>query len=158
MKISPRSGFTVIELLIIAAAGALAISIAAVILSSIRFKSDNITALRDSRRLQDLASLRVGLDLYQSQAGGYPDSSLWHAGGEISCGKDEGILRIPYDPLVGNPYTYKGEGDKKASPGCGGNVWSKYAVSFYTEGSTYLGPAGDYCLTSNRGFVVGSCP
>lgn len=151
-------GFTIVELLVMIASIGLLLSIGGVILNSIRLNSTNITSIRDARRLQDLTSLRTALELYLSQAGGYPDLSLWHAGGKISCGTGL-LIAVPNDPLTTNPYQYQAKGASTPSKSCGNApVWTAYSVQFSTEGISSLGPAGAYCLTSARGFIVGACP
>lgn len=152
-----NSGLTLIELLIIIASLGLFLSIVIVVLGSVRFKQNDIQKLRDSRRLSDMAQLRTGLDLYLSQAGGYPDMHLWYSGAYISCGKDK-IIQVPKDPGTNGAYFYKNKGADMTSAACGGKVWSDYAIQFETEGSSFIGAAGVYCLTASRGFVVGKCP
>src|SRR5581483_8731481 len=129
---SRHKGFTLIELLVLLASVGLLMSIGGVLLNSLRFKGEDIAALRDSRRLQDLTSLRTGLELYSSQAGGYPDASSWHAGGVIDCGTSK-LVNVPEDPLAGSPYKYKAKGISMVSKSCGGTVWTDYSVEFQTE-------------------------
>lgn len=149
-------GFTLIELLVIVAFTGMLMSIGGVLLNSIRFKDSDISKLRDARRLQDLTSLRTGLELYSAQAGGYPDMSLWHAGGVINCNKDK-LLNVPNDPLASSPYKYLAKGIPSVSKSCGDKVWTDYAVQFQTEELSSLGVAGTYCLTPSRGFALGPC-
>ncbi len=142
--------------MVVAAMGLL-FSIAFVILGSLRFKNEDIQKLRDARRVSDINQIRTGLDVFLSSAGGYPDSHSWVTGQTIGCGKST-ILQVPKETLQGNSYVYKSKGSGSISQNCNVKVWSDYSLEFQTERKSYLGSAGIYCMTPNKGIAVGSCP
>jgi Tfp pilus assembly protein PilE len=155
-----QSGFTVIELLLIIAAGGLALSVVFVIFSSLRLKTGDIKKLHDARRVSDMVQIRTGLELFYSNTGGYPDEHQWVTGGLVSCNKSS-ILIVPRDPsLTGSSsgYNYRNRGVPSISSSCGGvKIWSDYSLEFNTETKSYLGPAGTYCMTT-KGMQGGTCP
>lgn len=135
-------GFTLIELLVVIAIIGLLTSIIAVGFGNARLKS------RDARRLSDMNQVKTGLDLFYTTGGGYPDNAVW-ATGFLTC-SGQNFMQVPLDPILGVLYTYT---TQTATVGCGGStLWRDYHVQFTTEGTTDLGPAGTYYL-STRGFT-----
>lgn len=85
-------GFTLIELLVVIAIIGILSSVVLASLNSAREKS------RDARRVSDINSLRVALELYFDSNGEYPDAlSGLSSGGQIPV--------VPTDPNGGS-YTY----------------------------------------------------
>lgn len=154
------AGFTLIELLVLFSGLGLLLSIFSVSVGYARSTFNQAAAnTRDGRRILDINQLRTGLEVYLSRAGGYPDKSLWVGGSTLSC-STENVLLIPDDPGTALPYIYKGLGNSNTTQNCGttpATIYSSYQLQFTTEGATYLGPAGNYCLTPS-GISRGSCP
>ncbi|MBX4205134.1 MAG: type II secretion system GspH family protein [Candidatus Doudnabacteria bacterium] len=152
---SKKNGFGIIELLVILSVAGLSVSLIFYILGSIKFKQQDIQKLHDARRLSDMTQVRTGLDIFLSQAGGYPDVSLWQSGKIVGC-KSAQIFQPPHDP-AGTNYIYQTKGKSISSTDCG-KVWPGYTIQFTTEGKTSIGLAGTYCLTADRGIIPSACP
>ncbi|MFH1938148.1 MAG: prepilin-type N-terminal cleavage/methylation domain-containing protein [Patescibacteria group bacterium] len=109
-KFQKSEGFTLIELLVVIAIIGLLASIVLIGVGSIRAKS------KDSRRVNDIKSIMIGLTMYHNDNQAYPDS-----GGvkiEINGTTDvlsqalisNGIMRgVPVDPNNEGDYKYKYE-------------------------------------------------
>jgi general secretion pathway protein G len=149
-KYNSLPGFTLIELLVVVAIIGMLSSVIILALGHSRIKS------RDSRRLADVQQLRAAFDLFLSQAGGYPDQSIWISGANVSC-NGVSLFRVPQDPLVGFSYTYEHAGSASGAALCG-STWGSYTFSFQTEANTDLGPPGNYCLRPVEGVTSGPCP
>ena len=95
-------GFTFVELLVV-------VTIIAVItgIAIASYTTTNKKA-RDSRRKSDLEQVRAALELCRAEAGLYPASVLFVAGGQVNC--DDGLVYldpIPLDPRQGQTgYSY----------------------------------------------------
>lgn len=116
-----RTGFTLIELLVVIAIIGL---LAVLILSSLTISRQKG---RDQRRISDLRQISLGLEMYNSDSGGYPDGGDAWAG----CNDWSALLTalasymsaIPIDPIqnattcnVASPpsecYQYESDGKK----------------------------------------------
>jgi hypothetical protein len=159
IKFYNSEGYTLVELLVMVAVIGLGISILVVFLGSLRIKSTSIQTLNDTRRLSDISQITTGLDLFYSQAGGYPDTKLWQAGQTVACNANS-IFIVPHDPTLTSVfYIYRSRGTVSDSPNCAGSkVWSDYSVQFAIETKSYLGEPGRYCLISSKGISPGPCP
>ncbi len=93
--LNPKTGFTLIEILIVVSIIGLLASIIFVGLGSSRARG------RDARRVADLSSIQTGLELFFSKNGkypaNYPDDLI---GGGI------GVVRVPKDPSTQGDYGY----------------------------------------------------
>ncbi len=147
LKTKKQNGFTLIELLVVVAIIGMLLSVIMISFTESRKKS------RDAKRLSDMQQIKTGLEIYYGTGTGYPDLSDWAAaestGAVLICNGVE-TFRIPRDIsnniLLGLVYDYQTDGTSLA--GCGGTVWSNFKVTFNTEGTTSLGPAGTYYLSS----------
>src|SRR3989344_3876854 len=118
-------GFTLIELLVVVAIIGLLTSIISVAINTSRTKS------RDARRVTDMKQIKTGLDLYFSNAAGYPDTAAWVPGVQLSCNGGS-VMRVPQDPTHPvNIYDYTGGGN--STSGCGTTVRSTFELEFYIE-------------------------
>lgn len=143
-----QQGFGLMELLVVIAVTGLLSSLVVFTINTYQGR------IRDAKRLSDLTQIRQGLELYQSQAGGYPDTRAWITGAQISCFGAK--IAIPHDPAPWMVYAYKSLG--KTSNGCGNQaVWSNYKLEFETETDSVLGPPGTYCLKPTQGILPGKC-
>jgi general secretion pathway protein G len=105
-----RSGFSLIELLVVAT---IMIVLTTVALVSYRSASQNS---RNAKRQTDIQTVRQALVLYRSDEGCYPSDSTYLA---MIATIDDYISETPYDPSgsVGTPlYTYTPSGS------CGGGT------------------------------------
>lgn len=137
LKTKRQSGFTLIELLVVVAIIGMLTSVIMVSFGHTRMRS------RDTKRLSAVPQIRSGMELFESTAGGYPDPAIWLTG-SVSCNGTT-YLQVPVDPLPAHSFTY--HADSVAGPGCGGNLYRRYYVSFTTESETELGPGGTYYIT-----------
>ena len=88
-----NSGFTLIELLVVIAIIGLLSTVVLTSLNSARKKG------RDTRRVEDIASIRQALEVYYDKNGTYPTAlSALQTDGQMSV--------VPTDPLSGASYTY----------------------------------------------------
>jgi len=113
MNINRRSGFTLIEILIVVAIIAILASVVLVGLGPTQ------QAGRDARRLSDLREVQNGLELYYNSCGYYPgtDSAAPCVGytavggyvaltGILKNFKALGVGAVPDDPTAGHHYRY----------------------------------------------------
>lgn len=147
-----KSGFTLIELLVVVAIIGLLASVIVVATGNARLKA------RDSKRLSDMQQVKSGLDIYYSNASGYPSTATWNAveaaNGVLAC-SGQTALKLPQDPFFANnaAYSYVYTQGGTASSGCGDTVYSDYKIQFSTEGQTSLGAAGTYYLSGSKGIT-----
>jgi general secretion pathway protein G len=139
MNLRRKSGFTLLELLIVIVIVGVLGAVAIYGLGVAR------TTSRDAKRVSDISVLRSGLTQYWLQKASYPESEgmdigvpgsnavgLTSAGFTGSEGGGAVILqRIPVGPKTGEYYRYKG-------------VASGYSLRFTTERETAFGPGGTY--------------
>src|SRR3989344_5858351 len=101
-SISRRSGFTLIEILIVIAIISILSSVAIVGLPKIGGKG------RDARRVSGMRQVQTALELYFTKNGNYPNVSTWTALNNelIDPTRGVGISGIPNDPRNATPYLY----------------------------------------------------
>ncbi len=109
-----RSGFTLIEILIVVAIIAILASVVLIGLGPTQ------QAGRDSRRLSDLRQVQNGLELYFNKCGYYPGSPVggscagtpwnqtadWATMSGALTGSNVGVSSVPNDPSSGRTYYY----------------------------------------------------
>ncbi|HET8575276.1 MAG TPA: type II secretion system protein [Candidatus Paceibacterota bacterium] len=88
-----NKGFTLIELLVVIAIIGLLASVILASLSTAREKS------RDARRLSDVGQIRIALEGYNDDHGGYPTS--------LSVLSPDYMTSVPVDPSTQASYLYK---------------------------------------------------
>ncbi|HNP89485.1 MAG: Type II secretion system protein G precursor [Microgenomates group bacterium ADurb.Bin219] len=93
-----KSGFSLVELLIVFSLMGVLLSISLAALGSTR------KSARDSKRKADLEQIRSALEMYRTDVGIYP-SNLLFGTGSLSFGNDIYLSSVPNDPLS-SPYTY----------------------------------------------------
>lgn len=107
-----RTGFTLIEILIVVAIIAILASVVLVGLGPTQQSG------RDARRLSDLRQIQTGLELYFNKCGYYPGSAASAGCGAFAAasfsgvttalkGSGIGISSVPHDPTSGASYYYK---------------------------------------------------
>ena len=124
-RTSRSKGFTLIELLVVVAIIGLLVSIISVSLTRSRIQA------RDTRRVSDMKQTKTGMDLYFTNAGGYPDTGAWVAGSQLSCNGTQ-IFQVPKDPS-GTLYSYTYTASGNSITGCGTTVRSNYEIQFFIE-------------------------
>lgn len=98
-----KTGFTLIEILIVVAIIAILASVVLVGLGPTQ------QAGRDARRISDLSEVQNGLELYYNAKGQYPAPSVgtWSAGLASTLeGANLGINSVPSDPSSNRSYQY----------------------------------------------------
>lgn len=140
-----RSGFTVLEVLIVLAVFGLMATLAILSLNSTRAR------LRDAQRLSDVSTVRAALSQYWLEKATYPPSNglnLGEPGSEAEAFTSKGFVkgdqaeapaylnRVPTGPRAGEYYRYRG--------GLNG-----YSLRFQTESDTEFGPANVYFAHAN---------
>ncbi len=114
-------GFTLLELIVVITILAILWTIA---FMSLQWYSK---AARDSARISDISRIKTSLELYQIEAGKYPDPSsitdmtysgtiaAWHQGTfwEQTFRNVEKLDRIPVDPVTDSEYTYSVTNSRK---------------------------------------------
>ncbi len=135
-------GFTLIELLVVIAVIALLSLIGVSSLNTSREKA------RDAKRVADVRQIQTALQLYYSDENEYPATTgpvqLAGANAAKLCDKASGgfvsfeascvttyMQDVPVDPISGSYFFYTGS-------------TAGFDISFTTEQSSYLGPAGTY--------------
>jgi len=124
-----RKGFTLIELLVVIAIIGLLATLAVVALNNARARS------RDSKRVADIKQMQTALELYYSDASGYPATTGPTLGVGVVCLGTAGFATtsgcpgaymglIPSNPSPnGDPYVYTGSA-------------SSYTITFKLESGT----------------------
>ncbi len=109
---NPKSGFTLVEILIVIFIIGLLSSIVLVGLGSFRARG------RDARRVADLHLLQNGLELYFSKEGVYPDINVtsvsgWDSFSDGLINAGIGVNVVPADPAAqsGRYYEYSASSD-----------------------------------------------
>lgn len=139
-----KNGFTLVEFLIVIGIILLLATVSIMALNSQRAKA------RDAKRISDVGQLTTALAFYFSDEGVYPATTeplaLGKNGIDKLCAKSEGgfvnastncklettyMSVIPGDPLANFQFIYTGSEQG-------------YDISFKTEGTSSLGPAGTY--------------
>ena len=108
-----RSGFTLVEILIVVAIIATLASVALVGLGPVQRNG------RDTRRVSDLRQVQNGVELYYAKCGYYPGAaqsgsdctgfsvaSSWSGLSAALTGSSLGISKVPNDPRAGDSYEY----------------------------------------------------
>lgn len=97
-----KSGFTLVEILIVVAIIGLLASIILVGIGGFRARG------RDSRRIADLRETQNGLELYFTKNGYYPDTDTWSGLTNLLVGPTAGlgVNAIPDDPTSNWHYGY----------------------------------------------------
>lgn len=107
-----KSGFTLVEVLIVISIIGLLASIILVGLGGFRSKG------RDTRRIADLSTIRLGLEAYYSKEGQYPSDGNWDNLEKQLRDAGVGINNIPNDPLSGRSeqekYVYDVSSDRQS--------------------------------------------
>lgn len=163
MRLRTRRGFTLIELLVVIAIIGLLSTLAVVSLNTARAKA------RDAKRVADVKSIQLALDLYSNEAGGYPVAAtavtlpsdaarcLARTGfTNQACTTAEYLKQIPGNPTPnGAAYAY-------STPACGGGTGAgapttctDYQMTFQLEGRTGDLPAGN-CTATSGGIICGA--
>jgi prepilin-type N-terminal cleavage/methylation domain-containing protein len=101
-----RKGFTLIEILIVVAIIALLASTVLIGLGTVTQKG------RDARRISDLKSIQVGLELYFTKTGSYPPTPAnWSDLQATLKGAAIGVSTVPNDPRATATYLYAASAD-----------------------------------------------
>ena len=104
-SMTKKSGFTLIEVLIVVFIIGLLASVVLVGLGAFRQRG------RDARRIADLRSTQNALELYYSKSGVYPQTSSWAALESELINASIGVNNIPNDPSGGSAvYQYASDG------------------------------------------------
>jgi len=108
-----NKGFTLIELLVVIAIIAVLASIVLVSLNTARIKG------RDTRRIADIKSLQVAMEMYFDKNGKYPSPAsddATGAEGALDLLKTGGLIAaIPKDPGTGAYYKYSADSTSAAT-------------------------------------------
>jgi general secretion pathway protein G len=109
-NINKKSGFTIIEMLVVIAVIAMLISVV------LTFWSDSKKKVRDSRREEDIKEIQNALNLYASNNHIYPVCSQIVINGSTDCLSQpliagEFMSGVPTDPLGGSSGTCGAEGN-----------------------------------------------
>lgn len=107
MMNNKKSGFTLIEVLIVVAIIGLLASVVLVGLGSFRTRG------RDTRRVADLHEVQKGVELYYAKNNAYPNVSSWDQLQQELTGPSAGlgIARISDDPLAPARHYFYGAGN-----------------------------------------------
>ena len=97
---SKRSGFTIIEILVVVSIIGLLSAVVLVGLTSFRQRG------RDARRVADLRQVQNALELYYAKNGEYPSAANWGELTSALIGDQIGVSQIPDDPLSDDTITY----------------------------------------------------
>ncbi len=139
-----QKGFSLVEVLIV-----IGIIILLGLISVIAL-SDQQAKARDAKRISDIRQIRTALEFYYGDKNEYPiveqPVAIGKNGREKLCSKESGgfvpantecksestyMSLVPSDPLGNKQYTYLG-------------VAQGYDITFQTEKTSSLGPAGTY--------------
>lgn len=151
-----KSGFTIVELLIVIVVIGILAAITLVAYNSIQQRA------RDSRRTSDLSNIMKALELYRTNNGGYPlcGGGTYQAGtGNSVCSissltdlqTSEYLGKTFNDPLNTGNYQYKyAAGFRNNSNGCGSYDQSQnYIIGARLEGSGNVGQYNCWSLDLN---------
>ena len=95
-----KSGFTLIEVLVVIFIIGLLASVVLVGLGTFRARG------RDARRIADLRSMQNILELYYAKNGVYPDTTPWAGLESALKSSGIGVINIPEDPIPSETYNY----------------------------------------------------
>ena len=154
-----RKGFTLIELLVVIAIIGTLSTIVFASLNNGRVKS------RDARRLSDIRQINLAMQQYLlDNSDNAPVNSGWLGSGPssgLSSLVSSGYFSsLPNDPSHSgsNFYNYYYRNIAGNYICAGDSNDRTFCVRFRTESDTALGPAGNYCLTSQGIHRAGSLP
>ncbi|MDP3900527.1 MAG: prepilin-type N-terminal cleavage/methylation domain-containing protein [bacterium] len=153
-----KSGFTLVELLVVVAIIGMLSSLATVSLNSARTKA------RDSKRFADVRQLQLAVELCFQEGGSYP---LLGAMGTLpldyECGPLETLPALssflgiqPLDPSTYQPYSYCSLDESNIAAGCTDSAGTSYQIEFTLEDGSGTLPAGTHCVIP-AGVLVGPC-
>jgi Tfp pilus assembly protein PilE len=131
MKYKNKTGFSLIELIVV-----MTIIMVITVVGIVSYSGMNIKA-RDGRRMSDLEKIRIALEIYRQQMGGYL------VGNDLADLKPGYMQEIPVDPksdrqyyYVGTQYTYQLYAAMEdtsiytsSRTGCGATVSCNYKVT-----------------------------
>jgi len=103
-----KAGFTLIEVLVVIFIIGLLASVVLVGLGTFRARG------RDARRIADLRSMQIILELYYAKNGEYPDTTPWDSLETTLKSAGIGASNIPEDPIPSEQYAY-GASDSRQS-------------------------------------------
>jgi prepilin-type N-terminal cleavage/methylation domain-containing protein len=157
-----RTGFTLIEILIVVAIIAILASVVLVGLGPTQ------QAGRDARRVSDLHEVQNGLELYYNKCGYYPGTANcaattlpanWAALGTALTGSGIGVSSLPVDPSTASAYVYgtnTGGTPKNTTyvlestlENGTGNAFSGYVAPIVPAGMTWTSGAAPGCAAPN---------
>lgn len=105
MTQNKRSGFTLIEMLIVVAVVGILSSLVLVGLGPVQRQG------RDARRISDLRQAQTGLELYFVKNGEYPETQDWDSLVSTLLSAGIGVSNVPKDPSSPKrTYTYGSDG------------------------------------------------
>ena len=104
MNTKNKSGFTLIEVLIVVSIIGLLSSVVLIGLGGFRTKG------ADTRRIADLHQAQTALELYYSKNSLYPPSSTWAVLEDTLVGAAIGVKNLSNDPTSGATYLYGSSG------------------------------------------------
>lgn len=125
MSISSKRGFTLIELLVVIAIIGLLASVVIASLNSARQKG------RDARRIADVKSIQLALEMFFDARGTYPSSTAQLQTGGFMGG-------IPVDPSTSAAYPYAGNDTNGNAGNC-----ESYHLGATLENTTHSALTGD---------------
>lgn len=144
-KITKRSAFNLIEMVVAVTIIAIIVSGAAVSVSSFRQKS------RDAQRLQAIKQIQTALELYRGQENSYPAAITFGQPLMGSTSSTTYMNPVPNNPTVTNT-TNCPSSNYSYTLDSGG----KYKIQICLERGDTVRNAGRYCVTP-EGFVPGYC-
>lgn len=127
-----KRGFTLIELLVVIAIIGLLASVVIASLNSARQKG------RDARRIADIKSIQLALELFYDANGKYPTSAQYTTSGAGNLAPSY-IAAVPQDPTTGADYVYAGLQGSAATAATCGSYHIGAALESVTGSSGVLG-------------------
>ena len=97
-----KSGFTLIEMLIVVAIVGILSSVVLVGLGPVQRRG------RDARRISDIRQVQTGLELYYGKYGEYPDAADWEGLRQTLMNASIGVSNVPDDPNGSYEYVTDG--------------------------------------------------